>query len=63
MFNKFSSNALKIKENEIRTKHEYIRGNKDRKTCERCKKLGNIRGSRYSRSNILSKSCDIYLCK
>ena len=30
IFNKFSLNALKIKENEIRTKHEYIRGNKDR---------------------------------
>ena len=63
MLNKFSSNALKIKENEIRTKHEYIRGNKDRQTCQRCKKLGNIRGTRYPRSNFICKSCDIYLCK
>ena len=37
MLNKFSSNALKIKENEIRIIHEYIRGNKDRQTCDRCK--------------------------
>ena len=63
MLNKFSSNALKIKENEIRIIHEYIRGNKDRQAYERCKKLGNIWGSRDSRSNFICKSCDIYLCK
>ena len=35
MLNKFSSNALKIKENKIRRKQEYIRGNKDSQTSER----------------------------
>ena len=55
MSNKLISNSMEIKENEIRRKHEYIRGNKDRQTCDKCKRFGNIKGSRYPRSNFICK--------